>query len=475
MAKKKQDLFYGLVILVVLIILSWQLWSYQHNNIKSLNDDISQIKIPKIENTSKNTLNSQIIILQQDINKLKIENYSKINLLEKTMLLKKQIETLPEEIIAPKDRLAIEKDLFGLKKDLVNAENTIINTIFQGIGGLFFFLTVVISWRNYQATQEKQIAERFSTAIKQLESENTVVQLGGIYALEQIAGNSEKEYWTVMEVITSFVRVISARDNENLNSVTHVVQAAITVIARRNFKQDQKGKALDLSSANLAKADFRDPYMSRKNAKKYLFIRIHKFINKSSNNNFSNANFKGAFFENSDLRQANIDNVDFSEANLDNANLNEIYLGEAKLINASLRNATFAKANRREDFPVKIANFSQATLIKAKLTEAILSRAILTKADLKEADLSKSYLYEADLRGADLTNANLSNANLSLANLYEANLNGTDLNNTNLYKTNLIGTKGLTKEQIKRAKDWENAIYNEKFRQDLGLPINNNM
>lgn len=66
-------------------------------------------------------------------------------------------------------------------------------------------------------------------------------------------------------------------------------------------------------------------------------------------------------------------------------------------------------------------------------------------------NLSKSCLVQTDLRRTDLSEANLSEANLSRA--------------------NLIGAVGLRQEQVKQAKNWEQALYDDNFREQLGLPL----
>jgi hypothetical protein len=38
------------------------------------------------------------------------------------------------------------------------------------------------------------------------DEKNRAVRLGGIYALERIAKNSETDYWSVMEVLSAYVR-----------------------------------------------------------------------------------------------------------------------------------------------------------------------------------------------------------------------------------------------------------------------------
>ena len=56
-------------------------------------------------------------------------------------------------------------------------------------------------------TREGQITERFTRAIDQLGGERLEIRLGGIYALERIAKDSpERDYSTVMEVLTAYVR-----------------------------------------------------------------------------------------------------------------------------------------------------------------------------------------------------------------------------------------------------------------------------
>jgi uncharacterized protein YjbI with pentapeptide repeats len=496
MTKKKISVFLGLGLLVIAGISLSLTWSYQKNNLQPLNDEIDDFMNQQKVEIPKSKLEMQITILEKGINNLNIDSLSKKQLLKEVVILNKQIRELPEKNILPKDRFTIMKDMFTIKKDLKVAENAIFNTIFQGIGSLFFFLTVVISWRNYQETQEKEIVERLNKAFEDLESNKVVVKLGGIYILERIAAKSEKEHWTIMEVLTSFVRSMSTKEvNGNLKPITPVIQAVITTISRRNFKQDQENKPLDLSGSNLANADFRHFQRNKNRTKIAMFRKNTENIDSSLGSKLNKVNFRGAFFESADLRntnmnnvdlrsanmnnadlgEANLDNADLSEANLDGADLSEIYLGGAKLIKASLRNANLYKANTRKDLPVKIVNFSQAILTKAKLTDARLTSAILSEANLSEANLCHAYLYGANFAKAQLIDTNFSDANLSNANLSEANLDGSILNNTDLFKTNLIGTKGLTPHQIKRAKNWEKAIYSKEFRADLGLALDDHI
>jgi uncharacterized protein YjbI with pentapeptide repeats len=84
--------------------------------------------------------------------------------------------------------------------------------------------------------------------------------------------------------------------------------------------------------------------------------------------------------------------------------------------------------------------------------------------------LETSNLYRANLSRADLERTILSKANLERANLSQANLYRAILSEANLKGAILKGAKNLTPEQVKAAKNWEQATYDLHFREKLGLP-----
>ncbi len=79
-------------------------------------------------------------------------------------------------------------------------------------------------------------------------------------------------------------------------------------------------------------------------------------------------------------------------------------------------------------------------------------------------NLSGANLRFVDLSHADLKDVNLSNADLKFANLKDVNLSNADLRGADLR-----GAENLTREQVKSAKNWDKAIYDEEFRKQLGL------
>ncbi len=298
----------------------------------------------------------------------------------------------------------------------------LIATLSAGIG---LFVNYLNSQAEMRLTQERLITERFSKAVEQIGNNKEEVVIGGIYSLERIAKDSPKDQWTIMEVLTSYIRKNSpipsniqqlepaARQKalEKLPSVSIPVQAALTVIGRREVENDQAGD-------NLAET-------TDSNKIKIL-----------------------------DLSQTNLREANLILANLNGANLNGANLIGANLIGANLIGAYLNRAN----------------LNRANLIGANLNRANLNRANLYGANLDGAYLNRANLNRANLFGANLYGANLNRANLFGANLYGASLNRANLNGANLNGAEDLYPKQIKSACFWQEAIYTQaKWDKDKQL------
>ena len=276
-----------------------------------------------------------------------------------------------------------DKNRFDASLSITNSLFSSIGTVATIAGGIMLILNFRVATKNTKISEDRLVAERFNKGVEQLSSEKLEVRLGGIYSLERISEDSIKDYWTIMEVLTAFVRKnspIKVSLHEGISTevegfqtpISMDIQAALTVIGRRNYFND-KDHNLDLSQANLNGA------------------KLWK------------TNFSKGFFWSTSFKQADISKALFYEA-----------------------------------------DFSEACLIRADVW-----RSDLRKANLWGANLHEAYLCEATLSGANLENANLENANLENADLREV--------------------KGLTLEQIKSAKNWELAIYDDSLREQLRI------
>jgi Pentapeptide repeats (8 copies) len=166
------------------------------------------------------------------------------------------------------------------------------------------------------ATRAGQIADLYSRAIDQLGSEQLNVRIGGIYALERVARQSEEDHPIVMDVLTAFIREYS-RDrwppperHQPKRWTRPDVQAAVTVVGRREVTRDTN--QIDLFGAILISADL-----------------------------------KGA-----DLRGASLSGADLTGAHLANARLDHADLRGVTLDNARLRSTDLSDAMWSKDKPV---------------------------------------------------------------------------------------------------------------------------
>ena len=228
----------------------------------------------------------------------------------------------------------------GVAAALIGAAATLV-----GVGGTV--IVAVIGFRNTRdannralddarkaneatlnATRDGQRADRYTRAIDQLGSSTVDVTIGGVYALENLALDAPEVYHpTVMEVLAACIRENSKKplhepapgadpreppDPEPV--IRPDIQAAMTVIARRDITRDRR--RINLRSAHLPQADLPEAKLS------------------------------GA-----DLTDATLDGADLTGADLTGADLIRAKLGGARLRGADLSGAelTWARIDRLTD------------------------------------------------------------------------------------------------------------------------------
>jgi uncharacterized protein YjbI with pentapeptide repeats len=220
-------------------------------------------------------------------------------------------------------------------------------------------------------TREGQVTERYVEAIKLLASDNTTERLGGIYSLERIMRDSEKDHATVVAVLAAFVRQRAPWTEPPVtrSSPEEDIQAVLNVLGGRPERPE--GFCVDLRSTDLRGADLRGAQLE-------------------------GANLARAHLENADLTQAQLRYADLTEARLRCADLTEAQLRYAELNQADLENAVLTEANLGYAGLAQ-ANLRNAILIDAHLENAILSRSLLEGAELTQAHLSNTILASVDL------------------------------------------------------------------------------
>ena len=349
---------------------------------ESLNSTITALKqqVSLLPPTAtKNSLEQQVAKLQAQLGSTSSPQKEKLN--QQFASVRQQVNELSDKV-SQRERLTIDKDRLTIEQDQVTLQNAVYGSLIQALVGVFFFSTAYFTWRHVQTIEDEQVIERFGKSVEQLGHDSPEVRLAGIYGLERVARDSDKDYWTIMELFASLIQSKSPLQAsqpdlelevhepdafpeplQQPSALPNDVQAVLKVIGRRDANRDPDGKRIDLERTNLSRTTFKG------------------FC------------FRGVSFRQADLRRSNLREADLREADLREANLNGASLG---------------LSNGRD----------------AVLTAATLRRAELIGAILRDADLVKADLTEADLRGVDLRGAKLKDANLQGANLKGADLRG---------------------------------------------------
>ncbi|MEV0528575.1 pentapeptide repeat-containing protein [Streptomyces sp. NPDC050439] len=197
-----------------------------------------------------------------------------------------------------------------------------------------------------ELAREGQVTGRYVEAIKLLGSDKLHERLGGIYSLERIMNDSEKDHETVVEVLAALIRLQPA-DADLRARIAHDAQAALSVLGRRPIRPERL--RINLTGADLRWADLDDCRLS------------------------------GAIFRGADLTHAR-----GHRAILDAANFTQAILVHTALLESSLRHADLIQTTLRH------ANFSRSDLAQANFIFTHMDGVTMTGTNLTDAQ----YLYE---------------------------------------------------------------------------------
>jgi hypothetical protein len=289
--------------------------------------------------------------------------------------------------LSPKDQLA---ELTSVRTMLV-----------QVLGGLVLLGGLAYTSRTFRLSERGHIADRYTKAVEQLASQQRSVRAGGVYALERIMHDSERDHETVVEVLASFLqeqakpgadpRKSGAQEEPPARRLRPPADVAAAVAALRRRPQRKERSPLDLAGAYLVGADL-----------------------------------EGANLNNADLRDADLRYARLAEAQLQNTQMHRVKLRGAWLTSARLDGAYLHGAS------LPAAHMSKATLRGASLVGV----EEFQSAWLDDADLGEAQLWDTRLRGVLLARTKF----------HGATLHGADLRDTDLSRVD-----GLTQEQIGQA------------------------
>jgi hypothetical protein len=258
------------------------------------------------------------------------------------------------------------------KKDLVLS-------LAQILAGTALLSGIYFTWRTLQVNREGQITERFTRAIEQLgathdTSKNLELRLGGIYALERIARESERDHWSIMEVLTAYVGQHapwrpeeaqqgeedatvenSGEDSREATETTEVpppgpdIQAIMTVLRRRTrFFGHGEPERLNLRSTHLREANLQGAKLDGANLHGANLYGANLYGAKLNGADLQEADLRGAYLQGTllDTREANLYGAYPQGADLRGATVTDEQLADT----LSLQGATMPDGQKYEDW-----------------------------------------------------------------------------------------------------------------------------
>ena len=291
------------------------------------------------------------------------------------------IWNIPHWLVSPSENLTSQE----LSIFLFETRRFVILTI-TAVAALFglylIYRRMIAIEKNIQITNEVRIADRFSHAVEQLGTYKLEIQLGGIFTLEKLALESEKDHWIIMEILTAYVRENSPFNGDALNSddqqnhnianggdafkqnrLATNIQTILSVIGRRKWLNEEveQNHFLNLRKTNLKYADLRNAWLIGANFRGTNLERA----------NLMGANLAGAFLAESNLKNANLLNANLEEADLRKANFEGVKLTGVNFQGANFTGVNIKGADLSESL-LKEVNFNNVRLNKIKYDEETL-------------------------------------------------------------------------------------------------------
>ena len=273
-------------------------------------------------------------------------------------------------------------------KDQFDAEAGIRSSLIQVVGGAVLVAGLYFTARGFRLTREGHITDRYAKAIEHLGNANADVRIGGLYALERLARDSQVDRETIVEVLATFIRehTKTAPREPSIDKVDADVQAALSVLARRpNAEAETRG--LDFYHSGLNCADFRSGDFCRA---MFDYSRL------------DGASFSGAKLDRADLSFCTAAGAAFTKASARGAHFVNARYTESWFVAADLTNADFYGCDLNgSDFGRRYPEkgdppMPPAVVTNARFTNAILKGTILRGVDLRTVrGLTPAQLEEA--------------------------------------------------------------------------------
>jgi hypothetical protein len=229
-----------------------------------------------------------------------------------------------------------------LQQAQAQLQNNARSTLLQGFAGLILVAGAIATWRQVQISRHGQITDRMTRAIDQMASDNIHVRIGGIYALERLAKDSDEDRQTITRILTAFIRTRAPWTTPQLNH-QHDKPALEDGMLRLGLRAEDVRMALYVLGDRPHPDEERPLYLS------FADLRIASLARRDLRGIYCHStNLAGTWLQGAQLDDAYLEVCDLRQAHLEGARLVNVKLNGAHLQGADLQGADLRGADLRE-------------------------------------------------------------------------------------------------------------------------------
>jgi hypothetical protein len=118
----------------------------------------------------------------------------------------------------------------AVDRDRLAAQAAIRGTILQTLAGLVVIVGLGFTARSVYLSRETHLTDRLAKAVDQLGSDKPEVRVGGVYALQRLAGNSRVDRTVIADILSGYLTIHVGPAATPPTSVAADVQTALTVL-----------------------------------------------------------------------------------------------------------------------------------------------------------------------------------------------------------------------------------------------------
>ena len=201
-----------------------------------------------------------------------------------------------------------------------------------------------IAWMRHfaqtEADRQRRITDSYSKAVDQLSNEKIEARLGGIYTLERISEESDKDYWTIMETLTAFVRERTRKIEADRLAKPSTERIAERAYVHWENAGRPEGRDEEFWRKSVEEEKIGEPTATDVEAVLTVIKRRSEHHRAIEARGKKALDFRNAVLRRANLSAAHLEGVTLDRAHLEGADLYAAHLERAHLISAHLERAS---------------------------------------------------------------------------------------------------------------------------------------